>query len=432
MLSKRFKANTFKIWFLFFFLVSIPLSNAIGEDYLKEFNNVGEQCSIHSGWRYLDNELVERFIVNYRCCKDNDCLDLPYDIENNYILNIDQIIDISKLIILKSNIENNYIKESDYDLEKKDDSIICHYYGLGVLEEESKNLGAEIAVEKAVPELLSKKAANIVSNMYGLSKRLNLIKDVNLGALILSVSCEGGKLIEYVALSSLTSCKSYIFNEKNQYAYYGMADDLVNCHTESLNKLDAAKYSPNTLFQHAEQRLVDSLKCFLNTGKQCQTYSETEYDYYTKKIKQLRTNLPNLNFDSIAGDNAKMANNRFKEKKDVVNEKLTLFSQKINEIEANISSKKKDIFNIFFFPNYDFSNVDTKINLFKNELQKAKELIDSNKFNSASEAIKANEEALNIIDNDLHNEFNKERKISWWVWGLVMVVAIIFFRWLFQ
>lgn len=406
---------------LFFFLLIVPNSIAIGEDYISEFNNSGEQCSIYGQWKYLDEQLSERYIVDYRCCETNKCLDLPYDTRNNYLLDKSKLVDISKLIILKENIESGFIKEDNYNIENKSGSIICYFYGLDILKEESTNLAAKVTTEQIAPKLLSTKAASLVEEIYKVSKKFNFVKDVNPIALGISASCEGGKMIEYVALSSLNSCKLYIINEKNQYAYYGMIDDLINCDKESIEKLNEAKYSPNVLFKSAEKRILDSLKCFFSTSNQCQSYDETEYEYYLNKIKILQTN--SLNVDNIQ-IKAEIAENRFKEKENQTKYELELFSIQINEIENKLKSGN-GLTDLVYTAEYDFSNITNNFTMLKVDLQKAQDFAKLNRFNSAISTIKEDKDKIAMINIDLSKELNKNKKIT--TLGWIVIIIIVFF-----
>ena len=408
----------------FTFLLIVKFSIASDNEYLNEFNNPNENCTIFYSWAFIDNSTKVRKIVDYRCC-DKECINLPYDTKNNEIVIDTNLQDIAKFIVFKSDVDEGVFKETDYEVSTYEKSVTCNYYGIDVLKEQSRNLGVKVTIDDVSPKVLSKNAQKTVRNIYEIAKDLQIIKEVNPTALIISASCVGSNLIEYYALSSLKTCKSYITNSKNQFAYFGMVDDYINCNQDSLERLNIAKYSPDILLQHVEKRAIESFQCYLKTTKMCNDYSETKYDFYIKKINELEGVTSKVNFNNEVNLIVEKVNKRFDEKKNEVNNKINQISENIKIIEQKIQSKENDITNILYTPNYDFSNIKTNLDILNVEMGNAKGLFAINKFNSAMTKLNENGKLVVQINNILNAELSKDRKIKNIVW-IVLVLIIIF------
>jgi hypothetical protein len=418
---------------IIFLLLIILLSGFIfasSEEYLNEFNYIGETCTIYGEWNYLDSFTNSKHIVDYRCCS-NSCLDLLYDSQNNQLLDDDTLLDTSKLVILKSRIDSNLITTSNYNIEKPYSSLVCSNYGIDVFKKQTGNLGTKVAVNDVVPEIASKKAATLIKNIYEAGKTLNVIEDVNPVALVLSVGCVGGDIFENIAVRKAKSCSSYIINEKNGYSYYGMVDDLKDCHEDSINILSKAKFSLNTLFNSAETKFFDGLKCMGSFFKSCNS-TETNFEYFTNAITQLEQQSPNLDFSNDAGINAILAGDRFLKKRIEANVSLNTAFNDLHYLQIKIENNSHPIKNIFYEPSYNFKEIKENLSIINDKLLNAETLLQINKFNTVTTIGNTSSNDIDILNSETDIEINKERHLNWLKIIVVIVgILLLFFayRW---
>ncbi len=396
------------------------------EDYLNEFNE-SEICWIDYSFNYVSNNTI-RQIHDYDCCNETGCVNLPYDVKNAYLLSKDELFDVSKIMILNSLISSDQINEENYEIIEKSESVICAFYGIDVFKKETKSAGAKLADDLA-PELMSKNAANLVHKSYELAKDLKLIKEVNPTALIISGVCYGGNSLENAALTQLNTCQQYIINVRNKNAFYGMVDDLLDCHNHSIDKLNLAKLNPDLWVRSTEQIIKEKVSCIgskLDPSIGSCEVKQKDYQFFLSKIRELKQVSTITNFSGEAKHSSDVAYTRFTYKKKVVTAKYKIVSSKIFNANVIIDKQEKNFFNRFFEPAYNFSSIKSNLSKIDYDSNKADELIRNNKLNSAINLLDKSAGDMNVLDGALNKEINKKRNLVLWVKILLIILGILF------
>jgi len=420
------------------------------DEYINEFNISNEQVRLDSTWAYLTKEVIQRQINVYRYCSSSsynfygsipfssksNCILVIFDIQNKIAMDPDQTEDFFQNYKLKEELINTgKLNENSYTIGEYEKSLTCGFFAPKFGEEAGK-LVIEVGIEKVLPEILPKNAKTLVLEIYDTGKEIGLVKSPEVAILVLGASCTGGEFLERVALSTLTSCQSYIKNLERNYAYEGQAKDLLECHNDAIEKLDLAKKSPNVLLQHVEVQAgslynkirgrIQSILC--NTfGFWCDSppmkIEQSSLQKLEMQIQKLQQATPNSG--TIAQDARSLASSSFSriiQKSNETNASINFLNQYIQVAKKKIDRKSVSL-NLIYTPSYDFTNAEYKINIAEQKLKEAELLRDQYKFNSA---IRTANEGQRFVEESLADIVQEENKLrSFRTESIILIVLFI-------
>jgi hypothetical protein len=111
------------------------------EEYLNEFNNVGEICNVVDAFFYTNSIDKLSFTSVYECCEGTRCIRIPFDVQNKKEFSSEDLQESFNINFARDNIRNGGLKPSNYFPESFD---VCSYFS-DKLPEQSRNLAVKAA-----------------------------------------------------------------------------------------------------------------------------------------------------------------------------------------------------------------------------------------------------------------------------------------------
>ena len=102
-------------------LFSVSVHGLSADDYVKEFNNLGETCIVENYFNYWtpnptffdSNNYKLTVPVIYQCCDGNNkCTSITFDLQNQQFLPEGYVAEIIDIDYIHENIENGTLKTS--------------------------------------------------------------------------------------------------------------------------------------------------------------------------------------------------------------------------------------------------------------------------------------------------------------------------------
>lgn len=436
-----------KISPLIFFVLFLPTVTAItAGDYLNEFNNPGETCEIYNYFYYyvsqpkfLDTERhVLTIPIFYKCCKDDKCTLVIFDIQNQGFPNDEYLSELFDLNYINKQLESGELSEDIYTIETSFN--ICDYFGVDTLRQESVNLGAEGA--QSVAPHLDKKEKEYITISLKRGKLLGLIKNLNPSALISSAVCYVNEKDLKKVLEQLAECRSYLANINKNIAVEEYTANLKTCNSDATEKLK--KYVDSDLSKiknviNKAGNVVTGLISFFSEfvedpiSKDLELeIKETEYEYAKQAYNKISNQNPKL-IDEEKNELINTHNDRIAAKYSETSNKL----DSVQESLIRISQLRPNwlnffIINVFKEPNYNLSKYDLLISGSKESLTNRYNLLKQFKFNSAFNGINEieenNNEAFEIIEREINivRHIDKRWKIFFFsVMAFIIVMVLI-------
>lgn len=419
------------VWLGIFILLSIGVLATNAEDYITEFNEPGEICSIDNEFVYYISSPTlfdkERYIVTrpilYRCCSQSKvCIMVVFDIQQEQPMTEQYLSEIFELDNIKKEIDNGDLPKNLYFFKESFD--ICNYFGIPTLKQESANLAGGVA-ETITKSSTSKVAKTVYVSVRG-ARALGLIGVVNPLNLVTSAACYiDGKELK-LALEKLTECDGYLSNIDNRQVIAGQVDKLKTCAAESSGLLKEYTGSITAQIKNGVDKIGNAITgawtFFKGEMKDPSAdnkfeFKETEYELAQKALEKVLSINPRLECPNkeglIAGHKIRLS---LKDKE--VSEQLNQLGTQLNNITDNMPGLFTRFFSdIFKEPNYNLSNSESLIEDTKRSLQDRVNLYYNYRYNSAlndinhTETLLLDAEAIIVRENNVKRVFDKR----WWI-----------------
>jgi hypothetical protein len=436
--------------FLFIGILFLPTLVNAQDEYINEFNEPDEKVVLDSSWFFLTNDGVERKINVYKYCNEK-CIFVIFDIQNKIPLDDEKSKAFFQNFKLKEYVDDERLNENLYSADFED-SLTCNLLAPR-FGEEAQNLVMQVSAEKIAPEILPKNAAKIIKIIYHSGKKVGIVSKPTVAIIIVGASCIGSDALKSVASSTLSSCKNYVTNLRENKAYQGQFEDLNNCHSDAISKLGITLNTPDVLFQHVETQTsniitdiiteVENAFCNLQkmVGFNCTTATAKQkksiHDKLVTQIQELEKAKPYM--DSISSeaeklelDSSKRITQKFHESKSVTDDLMIKIVQASDMMKHEIFGLDYTwVLNLFTKPEFDYTNAKSNLGLATSKLSNSLQLQSLYKFNSAStlgvEGIKYADTAL----TEIAIENSKPRSIKLEI-ILIPIVMILFIAILFK
>lgn len=381
--------------------VSAPFANAQPQtDYLNEFSEGGERSGLLSSWEYVTQDGAHRTIAIFEYCALS-CVLIPFDVENHALLNDQQTLRFFENLALQQMLVNAAITEGTYsDIPLGKGSVVCNFTAPR-LDIEVKALTLQVLATDVLPRMLPKNAGRIVETIYDAGETVGIVKSTSVPILLLGASCVAGDYLENLATSALVTCALLIQNVRNNRAYEGQFEDLMNCHSEALARLNLARYSPDLLTQHVEtqaqnwlMQLASAISNWFCQFSGCKTTQPTTVQSnYDKALTELSV-IQDLNQTYIrvapkAQDLFNAYRFRIALKVQETNKALSDLNSEISRLNSRLSGYTAlnglytSVLNLVKTPGYDFSAAVANQTLASQFYHNAESLNSTYVFNSA-------------------------------------------------
>jgi hypothetical protein len=319
---------------------------------------------------------------------------------------------------------------------------------------EFQNLVVQVAAEKVAPEILPKNAAKIVEVLYQNGEEVGIVSKPNVAILIVGASCIGSDALKSVATSTLSSCKNYISNLRENKAYQGQAEDLNNCHSDAISKLGITLYTPDVLFQHVETQTknvitsavtnVKNALCNFQKSIGINCTSETAkpdksiHDQEVSQIQELEKSKPDMSSismyaESLTIDSSKRIAQKSTESEGAKTSLITKMGQASDAMKHEIFGLDYTwVLNFFMRPEFDYSNTKSNLSLASNKLSDSVQLQGQYKFNSAialaADGLKYADTALTAVT--LENSKPRSIKPEIVLIGVIILAFVVIKKWI--
>jgi hypothetical protein len=415
-------------------------------DYLNEFTEPGDTtASIYATWEYVTQDGVQRTIDVYKYCKSQTCILVPFDIKNHALLTDKQATEFFENLVLREMLPSQEVTAGTYSSGALNRGSITCNLTVPRFEIEAKAYALQEVVEVVLPNLLPKNAAKIVQAMYDLGETAGVVKSATVPILVLGASCIGGDYLERLATSALVTCQMLLQNVRNKLSYEGQYEDVMNCHTEALQRLQQARYSPDILSQHLETQAKNILERwwtdFLNwiagpSGNKVEAnITESNYEKVAGELSTIQefnqtfAGVPPLSQSDFGGYKT-----RIELKVREANSAITGLNSALSDLNSRLSrytgwgGAYTSILNFFYTPGYNFSAAVANQSLASRSYEDAKSLNSTYRFNSAVESATAGiRYAANAI-SALNEETASIQSLNFW--NILLLVAgciVVFF-----
>jgi len=423
------------------------LPNVLGADaneYLNEFNEVGEKCQIIDVFEYQitspriwdQNYYSSSVPVFYNCySQEGENTIIIFDIYNQAFLEKEYISELIDLAYIKANLNNNVLSEYHFVSKGVD---ICNYFGADELNQESVNLVAQTA--QAATPLMSIKTAKDVTEVIKIGKNLKVIGQFNPTNFIVGVGCGLNNKILKESVETLAKCNTYLFNIRNNIARKGYVAELDYCITDAniklkkyiddeLSKLrDAVNQASNAawgILRPFIQWYKDALSGSTNPKLGEIKIEETEMDIVKRIASQISDDTSYLYHPNKAIILSKHLT-RIESKTNQYNSKYNLVMEKYDAVNKIEPSFIEIMFvDIFKNPDYNISLGKESLDNASKIIGRSKELFKQSRFNSAIDYINYAEVNVDTATEIIVREENIQR-----VWDngvIVLVVAVAVF-----
>jgi hypothetical protein len=374
----------------------VILADSIAENYLSEFNNSGETCSITDFFVYDQltpvwwdsNHYSNNVPVFYTCCLNQSCTGMVFDIKNLNFLDDASTKELYDLSYIKSNIQNGTIVKNQFITKGID---VCESFGDEKITQETANLASD-TLKSATP-LMNVETGQRITKTLTVAQKLGVIDQFNAGILVSSIACHYNNNLLKNAVENLALCNFYLMNIENNYAKAGYVYSLTN--QVEITKLNLKSYldsglsmirgSVNWLLNVFQALFSYSTK--VNSGNTQFEIEKTEYQKAQEiyaQISSYNSILKNPNKESLL-TGQKL---RISEKTNDVQNEYGSFIMDYNNLSEMVPSSARIFFiNVFFEPNYNFSSSLDSYYSSKQYKDLAEQFFQISKFNSAISAI---------------------------------------------
>ncbi|MCK4797051.1 MAG: hypothetical protein KAT05_06690 [Spirochaetes bacterium] len=431
---------------LIFVLLLTPVAFCTSvDDYMHEFGNEGETCTVVDTFVYNqkdpkwwdDNYYSETVPVFYNCCDNDDCTVIAIDIKNKELLYDDSFKELINLNYIKYSLSVGNLSTT-YFVNKGLNS--CVFHGRKKLSKESLNLAADVTED--VARLQKSKHSSQVIQMIHTAKSLNIISPFSAVDFGISRICSYNNKKLEKAVSRLATCNLYLENIRNNYARTGYVEELDNCFVQA--KIDLEDYHEDYI-----------AKGKYHVDKTANIISYFFHGIYSV-INFLLNNSGNINLNlsiekteyELAEDISKSIENKqvylHNPKTEEIFDKYTLriiwksieYDLKYYPLKNNLSSLKYKTPNIleiytndiFYEPNYNISEGISLLNEADEELKKCDNLYKQHKYNTAIFCIDEITPYHNNAELIILKESNVERTfdIRWYyLFATVIIILVI-------
>jgi len=398
-------------------------------EYLKEFNNADELCTINDAFFYTDSNNKLNFITIYECCNENQCLKIPFDLQNRKELSELNLEETFNINFVRDKIRGGNLVPSNYFLESFD---VCSYFS-DKLPEQSRSLAVKAADN--VEEFTPKNAQKIYRTMRGAGFATGLITEFDIGLFVVGVGCNKLSKQEDEAFFKVAECYNYVQNIESGTAHYGITSQAYSCMQDADVLLFQVLESWGQKIKGAFNKVASTTKAIWNWGKDLAQgnlsanldITETSYEAAQRIKGKLNIEKNYLeNPDSfILSENAQK---RLIEKRYSAEKVHSELKQEYDLLKDNVPGWFSELVtNIIYKPNADYSESRFYLDNSESSLNLMKNLIKISKYNSA---VNLNESILINLNNSLENyesQSRLERKVDWLIvifWLLILGIVI--------
>jgi hypothetical protein len=417
------------VGFLIVVILVLPsfITSVRGESgYIDEFSEPKETAEVDSEWAFVTQDGKQRSIEVYKYCTGDNCVFVPFDVQNNALLDDNQTLAFFEDFAMKQILPPMILTNVAYSPGALGQgSLVCNFTAPR-LDSEAKALVLQLTAEEIAPHLLPKNAARLVLRIYEAGEDVGLVESPSVPVLVLSASCVAGDFFESLAASALVTCHALVGDIRNNRAYQGQFEDLMGCHDDAVSKLEMAKNSPDILTQHLEtvgynwlqEQFAALAEWFCNIVGCGRPEVKIEESHYEEVLNQLLV-LDNIK-ESYAGAGP-VARELFSGYKARIELKKQEVATTVGSLDGQISSLESSlwrynafegILDFFLKPDYQLSDANGHLAMAKNLDQQAISLQTAFKFNSAETAAKAGIESATQASQALTAQENAERHLD--------------------
>jgi len=407
------------------------------EEYLDEFDYANEVCTLDDAFFYTDSNNKLDFIAIYECCNENNCLKIPFDIQNKREVKGLDLNEIFNINFARNNIREGDLVPSNYFPESFD---VCAYFS-DKLPEQSRNLAVKAADN--VKEFAPKNYRKIYKTMRGAGFATGLITKFDIGVFVVGVGCNKLSKQEDEAFFKVAECYNYVQNIESGTVHYGITSQTYACMQEADALLDQILESWAQQIKGAFNKVASTTKAIWDWGKDLAQgnlsakldITETSYEAAQRIKGKLNIEKDYLeNPDSfVLSENAQK---RLIEKRYSAEKVYNELGQDYDLLDDKVPGWFFELVtNIIHKPNVDYSKSRFYLSDAESNLNLMKDLIKISKYNSA---IKLNESISIDLNKSLENyelQSKIERKIDWmsvifWVLiiGIVIFIGMKYFK----
>jgi len=420
-----------QIIFWIIVLAILTISTVSAEDYeiyFSEFNNTGETCSLKDSFYYITHQNIISKSIVILCCKDDSCLEIPFDIKNLQEYQDDDLQEIFNVVYVRQLLREGKISPSIYSFG--DNFNFCDFYGFDSLRKESFNLAGSLGDKAA--HYLPTNAQKVVVTASKSGKALGLIKGFNPGVFITSVVCKGLIDQEKEAIQQIAICNNYMNNLAQGNAYYGIISDLETCNSEASSKLKAVKESALMQIKGAADTIGNAIGGLFDWARDPLNkefeIKESTYDKLVSAYNKISKEDPDLTY-SLSYSKSTQAKSRLSNKNI---EASNIFNQlSINKNKVYNSKPSWFIIqfeNMFMSPNHNYNTYKLEMNRANEKLNVIRYYIGVSRYNSAIELHNEIQESLGFAEKNVIDDKNILRNHDYFaiILALVIVLVLIF------
>lgn len=393
---------------------------AIGDSHLYEFSNAGEQSKWMGTWVFSSYDGIVNVDVYGYCDVYQQCILVGLDTTNNMPLgdysadNFFQNYAISQILFTDEQYRDPFVGSQACE------AVIPR------LKSEMVNLAASSGGHLG-EALLTSSEAKAIKVGLSTARFLGLIGDFNVAAFAFAATCIGSNLFENSIADEIKKCHELAYDVKLQMASETSAGDLIACNEKLVDSLGNAKYSINTILQHAETKIWNfwsSINCaFGNTECTDPQKSTLEViDEMTPIIQNTVVQMRSAILD--ASDDARASQSRISEKYQQANALASDFENLYVTMDEKASKHRwlNVISDWLSTPQYDSASVDQWTS---KASQKHSDTVYNMQTYRLNSAIASAKEGLQLASNamvalDEQEKIAREPDLSKWA----MVVGI--------
>lgn len=433
-----------KLRFIIFVLCSIyfisfvsAASNINPEEYISEFNNIGETCTTNDAFFYTGSNNKLDFIAIYECCNENQCLKIPFDLQNRKEISELDLRETFNINFARDKIRSGDLVPSNYFPESFD---VCAYFS-DKLPEQSRNLAVKTA--DSVEEFAPKNYRKIYKTIRGAGFATGLISEFEIGVFVVGVGCNKLSKQEDEAFFKVAECYNYIQNIESGTAHYGITSQTYTCMQDADVLLSQVLESWAQKIKGAFNKVASTAKAIWNWGTDLAQgnlsanldITETSYEAAQRIKGKLNIEKDYLeNPDSIVlSENAQR---RLGEKRYSAERVFNGLKQEYDLLDNKVPGWLSELItNIIHKPNVDYSKSRFSLDNAKSNLNLMKDLIKISKYNSA---VKLNESILIDLNSSLENYESQDKierrvdlvSVIFWlvIIGIVIFLVIKYFK----
>ncbi len=401
---------------LLILIISINLVQANAEDYLNEFNELGETCRVVDYFVYEYNcptffnsqRYCSTVPTFYECCSEESCTRVIFDLENRKFLEEKYNSELIDLNYIKYYLKKGDLSEIQFELNEFD---VCYPFGTNKIRQETINLAA--STSETIAPILGAEKAREINTVVKSARSVGAVSKFNPAILAASISCSYDNKKLNNAIESLLNVNTYLSNIRNDYAKEGYIYGLTTNLNLAKNDLKIYTESLVSISKGAFDWLINVFRALFNLNvDEGLEIEKTDYQLAQEaygKVLDYQSYLHNPNNHEII-----LAQNiRINKKVTEFNEEYESFNRKyggVKEIKPSFFS----ISYVFLFksPNYNLSEANLLLENSKKLQDLAVKDFKARKFNSASNKLIRAQEYLNQSETIYVRENNITRSFS--------------------